>query len=77
MASFDPETWPRDSKSYQSQAFLCTADQPMPEDARRIGRWSHSDVHEVGEQEDGWPAGDIVTYECINCKHRWKSELPQ
>ncbi len=32
---------------------------------------------EVGEQEDGWPGGDIVTYECPNCGTRWKQELPQ
>ena len=25
----------------------------------------------------GWPGGDIVTYECRNCGHRWKAELPQ
>ena len=40
-------------------------------------RWVHQDVHEVGEQEDGWPCGDIVTYECRTCGKRWKSELPQ
>ena len=38
---------------------------------------AHSNVHEVREQEDGWPGGDIVTYECRNCWHRWRAELPQ
>ena len=38
---------------------------------------AHSNVHEVREQEDGWPGGDIVTYECRNCGHRWRAELPQ
>jgi hypothetical protein len=38
---------------------------------------THHDTHEVGEQEDGWPGGDIVTYECKTCGARWRQELPQ
>lgn len=59
----------------QYSAFKCT-----PENPWHVGLSTpveHSDVHEVGEQEDGYPGGDIVTYECRNCGHRWKSELPQ
>jgi hypothetical protein len=37
----------------------------------------HPAAHEVGEQEDGWPDGDIVTMECPVCGHSWKMELPQ
>lgn len=37
----------------------------------------HHEVREVGEQEDGWPGGDFVTYECRACGHRWRQELPQ
>ena len=37
----------------------------------------HAKAHEVGEQEDGWPGGDIVTMECPICKTRWRKELPQ
>ena len=37
----------------------------------------HDDVHEVGEQRDGWPGGDWVTYECRSCGHQWDAELPQ
>ena len=37
----------------------------------------HLNAHEVGEQEDGYPGGDIVTMECPNCGHRWTRELPQ
>ena len=40
-------------------------------------QWFHIDVHEVGEQEDGYPGGDIVTYECRTCGITWKTELPQ
>ena len=29
----------------------------------------HPDAREVGDQEDGWPGGDIVTYECPHCGH--------
>ncbi len=38
---------------------------------------SHPKAVEVGEQEDGWPGGDIVTYECPICKTRWEVEMPQ
>jgi hypothetical protein len=37
----------------------------------------HADAAEVGKQRDGWPAGDLVTYECPHCGHRWTAELPQ
>jgi hypothetical protein len=52
----------------------CTPDNPRPGEHVLV---AHSDVHEIGEQEDGWPGGDIVTYECRNCGHRWRQELPQ
>lgn len=38
---------------------------------------THVDAHEVGDQENGWPGGDIVTMRCPNCGHEWKKELPQ
>jgi hypothetical protein len=37
----------------------------------------HDAVREIGEQQDGYPGGDIVTMECRNCGHRWTVELPQ
>ena len=37
----------------------------------------HLDAHEVGEQQDGYPGGDIVQYECPYCGASWKEELPQ
>lgn len=37
----------------------------------------HPNASEVGEQKDGWPGGDIVTYRCPDCGVRWRSELPQ
>lgn len=54
---------------------LCTASKPMPKDDRR--RWAHEDVGEVGQQQPGWPGGDIVTYRCRACGHEWTAELPQ
>ena len=45
------------------------------------GRWTdrayHPQAREVGEQEDGWPGGDIITNECPVCGTRWKEGLPQ
>ena len=37
----------------------------------------HPLANEVGEQEDGWPSGDIVRMRCPVCETRWKTELPQ
>lgn len=55
--------------------FRCTAETPWsPNEGERA---SHPDAHEVGEQEDGYPGGDIVTYKCPHCGVQWKAELPQ
>lgn len=58
-----------------AEPIICTKENPW--DRKTKGSVRHSDAHEVGEQEDGWPGGDIVTYECRNCGHRWRQELPQ
>lgn len=55
--------------------FICTKETPW--DHKYDGRVQHPDAQEVGEQEDGWPGGDIVTYLCPHCGHRFKVELPQ
>jgi len=58
----------------------CTKENPYtPErDATEAGYgWKHTDAHEVGEQENGWPGDDIVKMRCDNCGLSWKSELPQ
>jgi len=59
--------------------FTCTAALPwLPlTDAHSTMQIVHPDAVEVGDQEDGWPAGDIVTMRCPHCKHEWKQELPQ
>lgn len=63
---------------YGYTIYLCTADRPWPGGRPPNGaRVRHDNTQEVGEQEDGWPGGDIVTIECRNCGTRWQSELPQ
>jgi len=57
------------------RVFNCTAETPWTPDMK--GRVAHVDAREVGEQENGYPGGDIVRYECPHCGHRWKQELPQ
>ncbi len=52
---------------------ICTPDAPYPGE----GRASHPSCHEVGEQEDGYPGGDIIRMECPICETSWKQELPQ
>jgi hypothetical protein len=54
---------------------LCCPESPMPKDAP--GRWEHTNVEEVGEQENGWPGGDYQHYRCKDCGHVWEEELPQ
>jgi hypothetical protein len=58
-----------------SDVFTCTPENPWSPEKRRRAR--HTNVREVGGQTNGWPGGDIVTYECKNCGHRWREELPQ
>lgn len=54
---------------------ICTAADPY--DPTRHWKGRHPDAREVGEQENGWPGGDIVTYQCPNCGITFKMELPQ
>ena len=57
----------------------CTADNPYTPEREQSepGFWEHDAAHEVGEQENGWPGGDIVRIRCDDCGVEWKSELPQ
>ncbi len=53
----------------------CTPERPWKEgDETPV---VHPLALEVGEQEDGWPGGDIVKMECPTCGTKWKKELPQ
>lgn len=58
-----------------SERQRCTKDKPMPKDAG--GSWEHEGAHEVGEQADGYPGGDIIQMRCPNCGITWREELPQ
>lgn len=60
-----------------AERFNCTAATPWPGNTACHILVVHNDAHEVGEQQPGWPGGDIVTYECPHCGHRWTSEQPQ
>lgn len=59
----------------QPNIVICTPKSPW--DGRKGVRVQHEGAREIGDQEDGYPGGDIVTMECPNCKHQWKMELPQ
>jgi hypothetical protein len=54
---------------------LCSPESPMPKGA--MGFWEHTNAEEVGDQENGWPGGDIVKMRCKDCGVTWKMELPQ
>lgn len=52
----------------------CTQSDPCQLGEKRI----HRDAREVHDsQRDGWPGGDLVTYECPHCKQRFEIELAQ
>ena len=55
----------------------CTRENPW--DGTRVEgqRVRHHEAHEVGDQEDGWPGGDIVKVHCPVCGETWREELPQ
>lgn len=54
---------------------LCSPARPRP--AGAPGSWAHPLAREIGEQQDGYPGGDIVTYRCPTCGTTWREELPQ
>lgn len=58
-----------------TERYLCTPEHPwapgLPTPVE------HPDAHEVGDQRDGWPGGDLQRMRCPNCGHRWTKELPQ
>lgn len=54
---------------------ICTAERPWRESDGVPAL--HPDAFEDGEQESGWPAGDVVPMRCPHCGVRWKKELPQ
>lgn len=55
----------------------CTKEHPWDGVSRDDQRVRHHDTEEIGEQWDGWPAGDIITIRCKNCGIQWETELPQ
>ena len=63
------------SAAASQDTFVCTAENPWNPGIR--GYVAHADCYEIGEQEDGWPGGDIITKKCPHCGHVWKMELPQ
>lgn len=56
----------------------CTKENPYTKERdEKDCRWSHDNAHEVGDQRDGYPGGDLVIMKCDNCGVTWEMELPQ
>lgn len=55
--------------------FQCTESTPW--DKRRRGSVRHHGASEIGDQQPGYPGGDIITMRCKFCGHEWEEELPQ
>ena len=58
-----------------SEPFICTVETPWAPGMRTPVL--HAAAHEVGDQRDGWPGGDLVTMRCPTCGHEGEKELPQ
>jgi hypothetical protein len=61
----------------RTDRYLCSPEYPMPADCPPNSRWAHTNVEEVGDQEDGYPGGDIQRMRCKDCGETWWTELPQ
>jgi hypothetical protein len=59
----------RCSKHYGVHVRRCSPDNPMPEGSN--GHWEHTNVSEIGNGEY------VATYQCSDCGHTWRSELPE
>lgn len=68
-----PSVW--EWRNPNNGRLVCSPEHPMPKGA--TGRWEHTNVIEIGEQEPGSPSGDIQKYRCTDCGHEWREELPQ
>jgi hypothetical protein len=55
----------------------CTPEKPWDRCPAPGVRIRHSRTKEVGDQQAGYPGGDLVTVRCMNCGHEWEQELPQ
>jgi len=63
------------SGDYSNRIFYCRAEHIWQPGIKAF-KVLHPDAVEL-RQEDGWPGGDVVVYECPHCKHRFRIELPQ
>lgn len=66
----DDRQWCEKNKKH-----YCEKENPWNES--KLEKGVHPKAFEVGDQEDGWPGGDWITFKCPICNHSWKSELPQ
>jgi hypothetical protein len=42
----------------------------------KVGACKHKLYHEI-DCVDGYPGGDIATYQCSTCGYKWTGEIPQ
>jgi hypothetical protein len=57
-----------------TERHVCTAANPWK---RGMGRAIHPDAVECGDQQSGWPSGDMQGYKCPHCGLYFDVELPQ
>jgi hypothetical protein len=67
---FDPEieAYPKDAYGRR----VCSADLPMKKEfAKGQGPWIHNEYGETDADSDYY-----IEYQCKNCGHIWRSEMP-
>ncbi len=60
------------------RTFTCTRETPWTVDIHGPGILVlHPEAKPIGEQQDGYPGGDLVERRCPICGFEWTQELPQ
>lgn len=56
--------------TYRPGVLLCTPENPMPKGAE--GRWAHTNAHE----DPDWDSDYSIRWICDDCRHTWRTEMP-
>jgi hypothetical protein len=66
--------WPRDPANGR---LLCAPAHPMPKDAPKGSRWSHTNIETVGSDSEFHLGQEFDRRRCKDCSVTWTEEVPQ